>query len=127
MRFFLGHLDVALDHPTLDIHSAMHGVHHTRKLHQHAVTRGLDDAATVLSDQRIDQGPPMGLERRKCAFLVQAHKTAIARHVGCKDGRKASVGTFLGHVITLSAWMSKDESIWIQRVSLWSSGSMNTA
>jgi hypothetical protein len=52
---------------------------------QHAVAGGLDDAAAVLRDGRIDELDPVGLETRECPGLVDLHQSTIADHVGGED------------------------------------------
>ena len=76
---------VASRHPALNLGRAQHGVGNAMELDEHAVAGGLDDAAVVLGDGRIDQLDPMGLETRKRARLVNLHESAVADHVGGKD------------------------------------------
>jgi len=52
---FLGHLGLAVNHPALDLDSATHRVHDTRKFREQAVASMFDCAPTVLFDLRIDQ------------------------------------------------------------------------
>ena len=73
---------VAPRHPALDLGRALHGVGDALELDQHAVAGGLDDAAAVLGDGRIDELEPVGLEPRKRARLVDLHQPAVADHVG---------------------------------------------
>src|SRR5262249_28296492 len=51
----LAHLRLAVDHPALDLHSAAHRIHDTRKFREQAVAGVLDDPAVMLADLRIDQ------------------------------------------------------------------------
>ncbi len=44
------------------------------KFHQHAVAGGLDDAAAVLPDLRVDELAPMRLEAFEGPFLVRSHQ-----------------------------------------------------
>ena len=55
---------VAVLHPLLHHDGAAHGVDDRGELDQHAVAGGLDDAALVLGDQRVDQLAAMALARR---------------------------------------------------------------
>ena len=76
---------VAPRHPALDLGSAQHRIDDAVEFDQHAVASGLDDAAAVLCNGRIDQLDPMGLETRERARLVDLHQPAIADHVGGED------------------------------------------
>src|ERR1700731_1498563 len=76
---------VASRHPALDLRGAQHRVGDAVELDQHAVAGGLDDAAAVLRDSRIDQLDPMGLETRECPRLVDLHEPTVADHVGGED------------------------------------------
>ena len=55
------------------------------ELEQHAVAGGLDDAAAVLGNSRIDELDPMGLETRERPRLVDLHQPAVAHHVSGED------------------------------------------
>ena len=48
------HFWFAVDHPTLNLHSAANGVYDTRKLRQEAIAGVLHNPAAVLFDLRID-------------------------------------------------------------------------
>ena len=84
---------VAPRHPALDLGSAQHGVGDAVELDQHAVAGGLDDAAAVLGDGRIDQFDPMGLETRERPRLVDLHQPTVADHVGGEDRREPALGS----------------------------------
>jgi hypothetical protein len=47
--------------------------------------RGLDDMSVVSGNERIDQFLAVRSQRRQRAFLVRAHETRVARHVGDDD------------------------------------------
>ena len=47
---------VALGHHRLHSYRAFDRIHHRRKLEQHAVSRGLDDPASIFCHQRIGDG-----------------------------------------------------------------------
>jgi hypothetical protein len=66
------------------------------KLHQQAVAGGLDDAAVVLGDLRIDELAAQRFEALERALLVRPHQARIPRHIGGKDRREAA-----GRVIPL--------------------------
>ena len=51
----LRHAGVLPGHAALDFNRAARRVHGAGKLHQHAVAGGLDDAAAMCGDRRIDQ------------------------------------------------------------------------
>jgi hypothetical protein len=82
---FVGRLGLAVDHPALHLGSAAHRVDDARKFNQQAVAGGLDDAALVLLDLRIDQLPANRLQAFVRGFLVRAHQTRIPRHIGGED------------------------------------------
>src|ERR1700737_3951850 len=71
---FGGHLGIALGHATLHVDSAAHRVDYTGEFQQQAVARGLDDAATVLSDLRVKKLLPMGLQSGQRRAVVAAHE-----------------------------------------------------
>ena len=55
MRFSAGDAGVPLGHRPLHLDRAAHRIDDARELDQQAVAGGLDDAAAVLGDLRIDQ------------------------------------------------------------------------
>jgi len=58
------------------------------KFHQQAVTGGLDDAAVVLGDLRIDELAAQRFEAFERALLVRPHQPRIARHIGGPGSRR---------------------------------------
>src|SRR5689334_1563232 len=60
------------------------------KLDQHAVPGGLDDAAVVLGDFRIDELAAQRLEAFERALLIRPHQPRISRHIGGEDRGKAA-------------------------------------
>jgi hypothetical protein len=76
---------VASRHPPLDLDSAQHRIDDAVELDQHAIAGGLDDAAAVLRDSRIDELDPMGLETRERPRLVSLHQATVADHVSGDD------------------------------------------
>jgi hypothetical protein len=68
---------VLLGHAALDHEGTARGVDGAGKLDQHAVTGGLDDAASMSGYRGVDQGFPGGLEPRQRAFLVGSHQPAV--------------------------------------------------
>src|SRR5208282_5334367 len=56
---------------------------------------GLDDAAAVLLDLRVDELSAMRLEAFESAFFVRSHQPRVARHTGGEDrGETAFDGLF---------------------------------
>lgn len=62
----------------------------------------LEDAPAVASDQRLQHLPAPRLERGERADFVALHKTAIANHIGSKNGGKTALGAFFGHGLQLT-------------------------
>jgi hypothetical protein len=83
-----GHLRAAVRHRALDLDGAAHGIDDARKLHQHAVAGGLDDATVMLPDFRVDEFATMRLQPIDGTFLIGSHQPRITRHIGGQDGRK---------------------------------------
>src|SRR6516164_1027850 len=52
------------------------------KLHEHAITGVLDDAAAIMADLRLDDLAPIGQQAEMSALLVGAREPRIADHVG---------------------------------------------
>ena len=75
----------------LDRGGALDGVYYACELDQRAVTHELDDAAMELFYSRINQFPTAGLQSRQRAYLILAHKAAVANHIGSQDCGKASL------------------------------------
>jgi hypothetical protein len=96
---------IAVFHALLHHDGAAHRIDDRRELDENAVTRGLDDTALVLGDQRIDELPAMALERGERPFLVGAHEARVSRHVRGKDGGEpARDARLLAHSLSPSAW-----------------------
>ena len=84
---------VALGHRLLHRDGTAHRIDDAGKLHQQAVAGGLDDAALVLGDLRIDELAAQRLEAFERAFLVRPHQPRIPRHIGGKNrGKTAGSG-----------------------------------
>jgi hypothetical protein len=88
--FVVGCLGVAVDHRPLDLDGAPHRIDDARKLHQHAVARGLDDAAAMPADLWVDELAAMGLQAFERALFVCSHQPRIARHIGSEDRRQTT-------------------------------------
>jgi hypothetical protein len=92
------HLDVALDHTSLNIDGAAHGVDDADEFHQHAVSGRLDDMTAVLCDLGIDQFLAMRLELAQGAFIVNAHQPTVPGDITCKYCGKPAVDAFFDHI-----------------------------
>jgi hypothetical protein len=86
----VGHFRLAVEHAALHLGGTAHRIDDARKFGQHAVASGLDDAAAMLGDLRIDQLPAVRLEAFERAFFVGAHQARIARHIGGEDRGKTA-------------------------------------
>jgi len=75
---------VALGHYRLHSYCAFNRIDHRRKLQQHAVARGLDDPATMLCHQCVEDSAVFA-ESACGANLVEAHKARKASHVNGYD------------------------------------------
>ena len=72
---------------SLDGHAALRGVYHTGKLGQQVITRRIDDSASVLLYERLDDCSVGCQDLDGCRFIL-AHQPAISFDVGTEDGRK---------------------------------------
>jgi hypothetical protein len=75
-------------HAALDFHRATHGLHHAGELYKHAVASGLDNAAAMRGDLRIEERLPTPLQVGKRTLLVAAHQTAVAGDIRRQHGRQ---------------------------------------
>jgi len=87
-------------HCLLHCDRAAHRIDDTGKLHQHPVAGGLDDAALVFGDLRIDELIAQRLEALERAFLVRPHQPRIPRHIGGEDCGEAAG---LAHAVSPAA------------------------
>ncbi|MEJ2435649.1 MAG: hypothetical protein P8Y53_21820 [Pseudolabrys sp.] len=81
----------------MDVEGTAHGIDRAGEFGQHAVAGGLENAALMLGDFRIDNLAPAVLQRRQRALLVGAHQPTVADHVSRKNGRQPPYGAPLGH------------------------------
>ncbi len=81
---------VALLHRRLHGDRAFDRIDHRGKLDQHAVARGLDDAATMLRHQRVRHDAALA-QRAGGARLVEPHQARIAGHVGGQYRRQPAL------------------------------------
>src|SRR5690349_7848558 len=68
-----------------------HRIDDAGKLDQQAVAGGLDDAAVMLGDLRIEKLAAQHLEALKGAFLVRPHQPRIPRDIGGEDRSEATL------------------------------------
>ena len=85
MRLSAADTRVPLGHRLLHLDRAAHRVDDAGKFHQQAVAGGLDDAAVVLGDLRIEELAAQRFEAFERAFLVRPHQPRIPRHIGGED------------------------------------------
>jgi hypothetical protein len=81
---------VSLGHRLLHRDGAAHRVDDAGKFHQHSVAGGLDDAAAVLGDLRIEELAALRFEAFERAFRVCAPQPRIPRHIGGEDRGKTA-------------------------------------
>jgi len=97
----------------LHLDRATHRIDDAGKLHQYTVAGGLDDAAVVLGDLRIEELMAQRLEAFERAFLVRAHQPRIPRHIGGEDRGEPAAGGH-GCLIPQKGWSSAALSAWGQ-------------
>jgi hypothetical protein len=107
---------VAFRHSMLHLHGALHRVYDASELRQNSIAGGPHDSAVVTRDFRYDKGVAMHLPPSQRAELICPHETAIARNVGCQDGREPSLSLAVRHDIhvnytNLSSPMSKGSDV----------------
>jgi len=91
MRYLICRSSGAVDHPALHLGGVAHRIDDGGEFHQHAVAGGgLDDAALVLLDLRIDELPAMRLEALMCTLFVRPYQTRIPRHISGEDRGQAA-------------------------------------
>jgi len=91
----LGEVQIAVGHRALNFRRAAHGVDHAGEFRQHTVAGGLDNAAVMLANLRIEQFDEMRLEALVRAFLIHTHQARITHHIGGED-RGQSTGSGRG-------------------------------
>src|SRR5712671_7462031 len=87
---------IALGHLALHSDRATYRVDDARKLDQHAVARGLDDASAMLGDLGIDQFAPMRLQPSKGPFLIGTHEPAVTGDIRGENGGQLAFDAFRG-------------------------------
>ena len=91
-------ISVAVLHALLQHHGAAHRIDDRGELDEEAIAGGLNNAALVLGNQRIDKLLAMSLERDERPFLIGAHEARIPRHARGKDGSEPQRGAGLSGV-----------------------------
>ena len=76
-------------HGALDFDRAAGGIDGAGEFHQHAVTGGLDDAASMRSDGGVDKRFSGRLEPGQGAFLVGTHEAAISGDIRSQYRRQS--------------------------------------
>jgi hypothetical protein len=77
--------------------TAAHRIDDAREFHQHAVAGGLDDAAMMFTDFRIEELAAQRFEAFESALLVRSHQQRIPRHIGGKDRGETSARSHPSH------------------------------
>ena len=88
---------VTLGHATLDVDRTTDGVDHAHEFHEHSIARRFDDSAAMFGDLRINEFFTVRLELAQCAFLIGAHKPAIAGNVAGENRGQPAVHLVFGH------------------------------
>ena len=87
---------VPLGHHGLHSDRAFDRIDHRWKLKQHAVARGLDDAAPVPCHESIGHGAVFA-ERASGADLISTHQTAVSGDIRRQNCRKPPFHAIVGH------------------------------
>jgi hypothetical protein len=112
------YLGIAPGHPSLNVKSAAHCVHHASKLGQQSISGMLDDPAAMFGNLGVDNGAEMVLKLGVGALLVHAGQPAVAGHIRgqycsksafdavlTRDGRCADLRT--SYTPNCYAWMDR--------------------
>jgi len=76
---------IPLDHCLLHRDRAAHRIDDAGKFDQQAVASGLDDAAVMLGDFRIEELAAQRFQTFKRTLLIRPHQPGIPRHIGGED------------------------------------------
>ncbi len=88
----------ALGHRRLPLGRATHRIDDAGELDEQSVAGGLDDAAVMRGDGRVDQFAAQCLQPRQRALLVRPHQPRIAGDIAREDrGEPALNGRVVGH------------------------------
>jgi len=102
-----------LGHRLLHRNRAANRIDDARKFHQHSVAGGLDDAAMVLGDLRIEELMAQRFQAFERTLLVRPHQPRIPRHIGGEDRGETAAGGH-GCLIPQKGWSSAALSAWGQ-------------
>jgi hypothetical protein len=102
------HVGVLRGHASLDFPRAVHRLHRAGELDQHAVAGGLDNAAAMRGDLRIEQRLPTPLQIGERAFFVTAHQTAVAGDIRRQHSRQPSFNALAGQKMPLGSVIQPD-------------------
>jgi hypothetical protein len=83
---------IPLCHVLLYRHRAANRVYHAGEFDEDAVPCGLDDPTSMFRDLRVDNFEP-----RERAFLIRAHKPAVASDIGGQNGCKLAFDALSRH------------------------------
>jgi hypothetical protein len=86
-----------LGHVALHCGGAAQRIDDAGELNEQAVAGGLDDAALIVGDARVDQFAPQCPQLRQRPFLIETDEPRIAGDIGGEDRRQASFGPPFGH------------------------------
>jgi hypothetical protein len=100
----------------LDLYSAADGIDHTGELGEHAVARGIGNAATEGDDQVVGDRA-MCRERGKSRLLVDRHHPAVTLDVGRQDGDQPAVEGGCFHAASLSCVATRVPEVALYRFS----------
>ena len=94
------HGGILRSHVALNLDCASRCVHGAGELNQHAVARGLDDAAAMLDDLGIDKSFSECLQLAERALFIGAHEPAITGDIRRQHRRQSSFNPFLDQKCT---------------------------
>ena len=95
----LRQLGVSLGQLPLDLHGAVHRIHHAGKLSQHIVPGGVYHPASVLLNQ-AGHGCPVGGDGADGGFLIVLHEAAVSLHIRTQNGCEPAFEALFRHGIT---------------------------
>ena len=90
------HVGILRSHIALNFDRASRRIHRTGKLDQHAVARGLDDAAPMLDDLRIEKSFSECLQLAERALFIGAHEPAVTGDICRQNSRQSPFHALVG-------------------------------
>jgi hypothetical protein len=91
------HIGITLNHATLDVDGATHGVHDADEFDQHPIAGGLDDPTPVLRNFGINQFLAVGFQLLKGSLFVNTHQPAVTGSVGRQNRGKSTIYAVSNH------------------------------